>query len=284
MEYRAVVRKNQLIAPRMAELLFHSRHRTKPLAMIKAYIDESGTHQGSNVLIIAGYVGTTDEWESVEARFKKADRLSGRIFHAVDCAGGGKAFRGLHRDKRYRLFRKMVKIVNDHDIFGIGTGALIDDYSNVYPRNGQNWEKWLTGAYETAFGDTIIEVCHYSKERYGESPVSFVVEDSEHWYPSAARVFLQMKADVEWPYHTLLETIAPYSSEQARQLHAADILAYETYLMKSREINPTKHGPREHLLNLLKKKKNGRIWNEYGFRELEKFRVKDEAKESASGV
>jgi hypothetical protein len=243
--------------------------------MIKAYIDESGTHQGSKVLVVGAYIGTTDEWESAEKRFIKADKLSGRIFHAVDCATGGKDFRGIDKDKRYRLYKKMVKIVNDHDIFGVGTGAIIDDYKKVYPRNGQHWETWLARAYEVAFTDTIVELCHYSKDRYGETPISFVVEQSHHWYPIAAKIFLKMQIEPAWSYYTLLETIAPYSTEKARQLHAADILAYESYLMKSRQISPTKHGPREYLVNLLKKKKEGRIWNEYGFRELERMRTKE---------
>lgn len=246
--------------------------------MITAYIDESGTHQGSKVLIVAGYIGTTEVWTSVEKRFSKADTLSGRIFHAVDCATGGRDFRGIHKDRRYRLYRKMVKIINDHDIFGVGTGALIDDYRAVYPRNGQNWDKWLADAYKVAFSDTIVETCHYSKERYGGGPISFIVEHSKHWYPIAEGVFLTMQSQPEWPYHTLLGTIKPCSTEKARQIHAADILAYETYLMKSRELSPTKHGPREHLMNLLKKKKQGRVWNEYGFRELERFQAEDEAK------
>lgn len=246
--------------------------------MIKAYIDESGTQQGSKILIVAGYIGTTEDWDAADRRFRRADKLSGRVFHAVDCATGGREFRGVDKGKRYRLYKKMVKIINDHDIFGVGTGALIDEYSTVYPRNGQNWEKWLARAYEVAFSDTIVEICHYSKDRYGEVPISFVVEQSRHWYPIAAGVFSTMRSQPEWPYYTLLGAIAPSSTEEARQLHAADILAYETYLMKSRQICPTKHGSREHLMNLLKKKKNGRLWNEFGFRELERFRAEDIAK------
>jgi hypothetical protein len=41
--------------------------------MIQAYVDESGTHQGSKVLIVAAYVGTSSQSESVEFRFKKAN-------------------------------------------------------------------------------------------------------------------------------------------------------------------------------------------------------------------
>jgi hypothetical protein len=60
--------------------------------MITAHIDEGGTHQDSKVLILAAYIGTDAEWQSAEGRFRRANKYTGRIFHAVDCAQGGRDF------------------------------------------------------------------------------------------------------------------------------------------------------------------------------------------------
>jgi hypothetical protein len=50
-----------------------------------------------------------------------------------------------------------------------------------------------------------------------------------------------MKTQTEWPNHVLRQGIEAYSPKDDVQLYAADILAYETYLMKQREQRPTKH-------------------------------------------
>jgi hypothetical protein len=223
------------------------------------YVDESGTHEQSKALIVAGYIGPSREWKSCESHFRRADRRSGIPFHAVDCAQGGKEFRGMDKDKRYRIYKKMVKIVNEHDIFGIGWGGYIEDYQKIIPREAnQTWREWLGKLYVLCFQGVMLEACKYVKRNYPGEKFSAVVEDS-HWYPLVSAKFLRMKYDITWPDRVLLETIAPYSSTEAPQLYAADLLAYETYLLKTRERYPTAHGMREHMIALLQKRKDGRM-------------------------
>ena len=69
------------------------RTEIQRLSMITAYIDESGTHQDSTVLVLAAYIGTYAERQSAEERFRRANKYAGRIIHAVDCAQGGRDFR-----------------------------------------------------------------------------------------------------------------------------------------------------------------------------------------------
>jgi hypothetical protein len=113
---------------RISEILFRSRRKPKILAVLIAYIDESGTHQGSKLLTIGSCVGLVEEWKSGEVQFKRADKYSGVPFHAVDCAQGGKKFRGMSKEKRYRLYKKIVKVIDDHDIFGVASSASLEDY------------------------------------------------------------------------------------------------------------------------------------------------------------
>jgi hypothetical protein len=234
--------------------------------MLTAYMDESGTHQGAKVMIVSAYIGTAKEWASVEERFLRADKYSGRIFHAVDCAQGADKFRTLSKDKRYRLFKKMIRIVNDHDLMGISYGAYIEDYDAVYPRNGERWEEWLKYPFSVLFQGLLIDLYRYIQERYRAEKFSVVYAAAQHWYPTAYESFLGLKE--QEPYSDGLETIAPYSVKDARQLHAPDLLAYETQILKSRERYPTKHGPREYMMELLKKKKLGKMWDEEAFQTL----------------
>jgi len=55
------------------------------IAVLYAYLDESGTHNGASVLCVAGYVGNRKQWLSFEkawnSNFKDSEVA---IFHAVD--------------------------------------------------------------------------------------------------------------------------------------------------------------------------------------------------------
>ena len=246
--------------------------------MVLTYIDESGTHQGSKVLVLAAYIGTSDEWKFAEERFRRANKYSGTTFHAVDCAQGGNEFRGIDKDKRNRITKKMVRIVNDHDLFGVIYGGYIEDYDAVWPRDRRHWETWLSKLFILLFGGLIIDLCNYTRKYHPGERVSVTMEQSQHWYPIAAKRFQQMKQETDWADHVLLDSIAACSKEQAPQLHAPDLLAYEGYLMKLRERFPTTHRPRRSLLSLLTKRKDGRIWNKQAFETLKAMMEKGEVK------
>jgi hypothetical protein len=236
--------------------------------VLTAYIDESGTHQDSKVLVVAAYIGPGDAWKAAESRFERANKYSGRIFHAVDCAQGGREFRGMDKDKRNRLTKKMVKIVNDYDLFGVAYTGNIDEYELTWPRNGKHWETWLSGLFILLFGGLVVELCIYMREHHPGETFSVVMEHSQHWFGIAAKRFLRMKTETNWPDHVLLGAIESSSRKDAPQLHAPDILAYETYLMKLRSRFPTTHPPRQSLLTLLRKRKEGRSWDKRAFEGL----------------
>jgi hypothetical protein len=63
--------------------------------MLRAYFDDAGTHQNSNVVVIGGLIGTEAQWERFERAWaaKLADPLPDagkpplRMFHLSGCAG-----------------------------------------------------------------------------------------------------------------------------------------------------------------------------------------------------
>ncbi len=67
----------------------------KKKPMLVAYFDESGTHDQSKVVCIAGLVGTAIEWSRIERPWEENLRTT-RVpwFHANDCEEGIKLFDG----------------------------------------------------------------------------------------------------------------------------------------------------------------------------------------------
>lgn len=64
---------------------FISDDGRKGLAMIRAYLDESGTHKGSSLTVVAGWVGLSDAWKSFTKEWNGILKKSGTpYFHAKD--------------------------------------------------------------------------------------------------------------------------------------------------------------------------------------------------------
>jgi hypothetical protein len=62
------------------------------MALLRAYVDESGIDAASTEFAFAGWVGPTDEWERVAPKWSEAlasaGLAPGRPFHMTDCEGG----------------------------------------------------------------------------------------------------------------------------------------------------------------------------------------------------
>jgi len=63
--------------------------------LYQAYIDESGTHEGAEILTVAGYYGTSAQWQTFldnwkqtefHAKERRFDALKPQLAHAIDLA------------------------------------------------------------------------------------------------------------------------------------------------------------------------------------------------------
>ncbi|MGA2516754.1 MAG: hypothetical protein ABSG44_09400 [Thermodesulfobacteriota bacterium] len=133
------------------------------VAAIEAYLDESGTHQGANVLCVGGYVGERDEWLSFvgewqvrlndariscfHARKRECDPLRPYLMNAID----------------KRDFRGIVVSVNP-----------IDFKSNTT----EQFKGQIGNAYATCTFLCAQEICKWAQENKWK-PVSFVIEDGQ---------------------------------------------------------------------------------------------------------
>lgn len=101
------------IFPRLVDILLPSGGYALPL--VETYFDESGTHQGSKVLCLAGYVveseagkRLSDDWALMLERYGLP------FFHMVDCVHGRPPFDGLTRKEQDEAERSAIRIMRTH--------------------------------------------------------------------------------------------------------------------------------------------------------------------------
>lgn len=109
------------------------------LAMLKAYYDDSGTHDGSLVVSVAGYVGEDDQWTEFQRnwndiliQFNHDNACDVTHMHIADLIGGfGKQYKGLDETKRVALLSSLCTLARVRSIRGIGSFIMTSDYTEI---------------------------------------------------------------------------------------------------------------------------------------------------------
>ena len=201
------------------------------LAMITAYVDDSGTHGGSKIVLVAGLFGTEARLASLERNWRKhlerplcgaKSRL--KRFHMADCNASTREFTGWSRTETdYFCHQLQTEIVES------GVSA----YGAACSRN--DWEELITGEQLALLGDpegvciwnSFVRMIAWAQANTFDPKMSFVFDSR----PAASQryakvVFDAFQRQIENP---ALTGISFLSSYDIVLLQAADLLAWELY-------------------------------------------------------
>jgi hypothetical protein len=78
------------------------------------YFDESGTHAGADVSVMAGFVGDARQWRKYEKRTSKLFKRCGvDTYHAIDVRRGDGDFKGWIVDQKIEFWDEFQHIINE---------------------------------------------------------------------------------------------------------------------------------------------------------------------------
>jgi hypothetical protein len=97
--------------------------------VITAYFDESGTHGGSDVAVMGGFVGDARQWYKFDKRVSKLfARYRVDVFHTIDVKRTDKDFAGWSVDKKIQFIDDFQHIINETVEVGFSSILRTDDY------------------------------------------------------------------------------------------------------------------------------------------------------------
>lgn len=104
------------------------------MTLVEAYFDESGSHEGSKTLCVAGYLfekgqvtRLSEEWAAV------LDKYQLPYFRMVDCAHGNGPFANLSRQQRIQVEANMIGILKRRAGMGFAESVDVAAYYDVVP-------------------------------------------------------------------------------------------------------------------------------------------------------
>lgn len=198
--------------------------------MLFEFLDDSGTHDDSRMIVLAGFIGEYTEWEAIDREWKRTldkKEWPSRVkrFHSWDCVHGDKEFERWRFADRLALYGELATLVTKYDILGMSSAVLPESFSRL-----PQWaQKKFVGSRNLAFEHFLQQSVSWCRKRYGSKEQIGVIADTEgpQIAEAALEVFRRYETSEMWG--DALAGMGHASSLKFTPLQAADLLAYATY-------------------------------------------------------
>jgi hypothetical protein len=252
-------------------LLHRFPSRRKFIAMLVAYLDESGIHSGSKICAVAGFVGAEEEWVVFERRWKQVLKRAGiSAFHMVEFESRRNEFEGWSDTRRKMLLSELIEVIKAREVFGFGSALVMAEYQKLNEAD----RAWMThnnpeSPYFLCLQECAVAAAHYADGLPPEERVALVFDRQSEFAGEATRLYNDLKDEVTWPNRVRLsDAIAFGSRKELAPLQAADIAAYESYKRMENLIYNPQHAERWPLKQLRMRPFRGKYFDGPQFQEL----------------
>lgn len=176
------------------------------IALIEAYLDESGAHRGSKILCVAGYAGIRSEWDAFEKEWRNQLAQFGiSYFHAKS-------------PKCDILKPYLVDVIKRRNLRGVVCSVSLDDFNT---HAGSQFKSTLGNAYAVCAFMCGLEFAKWTKEN-NLGGLSLVLENGQPNIDFVERIFKSMMDDE----NSVIAGVAVARKVDFIPLQAADFLSH----------------------------------------------------------
>lgn len=194
------------------------------MAMMTAYFDESGTHGASEIITVAGYVASVEQWKKfVEPWAQSLKEVGVDYFHMTDVENMQGQFRGWDKEKQIDFIKKHINIINSYTKFSVASSVVVKDYEELRAEG-----KSELSPYAYCFAQCFERINSWMRGTKYQGAMSYILEKGG----KGAGDVLNLNQYMEDP-HLLNEyrksPIAFLEKQTTLQLQAADFITYEAW-------------------------------------------------------
>jgi len=201
-------------------LLHHSEDRNRRVVGLTSYLDDSGTHDGSAVVVIGGPVMSRIQfkafcrrWKALLHKYRIPEPLHMKDFSSL----------GLYPEMRVAFLRAASKLINEHKLYSLSVAIPEDDFKDQLSKDVQ---KNLIGPYALAFMSLVLANQHLSATRHHDGKTAYLIDQgSSHPEQLLEAHALLLDRDRERKHHHT-GAIAFDSDDNVPALQAADLIAW----------------------------------------------------------
>ena len=197
-----------------------------------AYYDESGTHNGSPLTVLAGFLAPAVVWSKFETEWKAVlDRHNITHVHAKHLHHREGEHKGWTDGQVEALTADLMPVFTRNSAAISGGFSIIyeDDYREAYRAPGPIWKERLDTSYALCFWSFMHHnpmMLHFQIDPTGK--VNFILETGHKNAGDVARVYNDFKL-LGRPWSKVAGTLEFATKQAAPALQAADMAAYHAY-------------------------------------------------------
>lgn len=200
------------------------------LLMLRAYFDDSGTHDDSEIVAVGGLIGNVAQWTGFEREWtaKLADPLPGysklplKMFHLSHCNARDGEFAGYTAGECDAVMHDFRQILIDSSL--IGTASMIDKRAWEELVVGRTRE-WMGNAVDVCVENCLSE-CMKIAGSHSDGDIVAAIFDRGIWTPRLKRVTEGYTLSLD---HPRLVSVAFCGVKDILPLQGADGVATENY-------------------------------------------------------
>jgi len=215
--------------------------------ILTAYIDEAGTHKGSPLTAMGGYVARLGQWQHFDREWRRMlQRHSLTHVHVIDVLNGRNEFRGWTQDRALKLWREVEKITSKYTLFGSATFVSDKDYRDLY---AADWPKKipLDTRYGLCFRLITILVFKkvYENEKRHDLSLNMVLESGASNAGDAVRIFNLFKTHAPPHLAGMVGKITFGGKKEFPGLQAADGIASSVFRLEKLPLTEPYYSPHD---------------------------------------
>jgi Protein of unknown function (DUF3800) len=197
-----------------------------------AYYDESGTHKGSPLTVLAGLIGNARDWGYFESEWRKVLlKYDLRYVRAKQLFHRQGPYRKWPKKQIQRLWADLLYVLQEHSGFQISKIVLRDeDYFRSYISDGP-YSK--TERLDTRYALCVRVALHFlpliNHRWRQEGAMNFVVEAGHKNAGDALRVFSEVKGTSNYEWAHSIGAMSFGAKGDFPALQAADLISYWFY-------------------------------------------------------
>lgn len=205
--------------------------------VLLTYADDSGTHSGSKILALCGFLADAAVWEQLDDRWKAVlnkPEWPTRVteFHTYDCVRGeGEFVPPWTYAQRLALYGDFVSLlITCGDLRAIGSAVVPSHFEGMSADDlGILKSERMGTPLEFAFHLLMQQIIHRSYEYWPSEEVGVVFDNSNREVEAKFRELYIAYRDNFKLGERLMRSPEFLSGKDATPLQAADLLAYGTY-------------------------------------------------------
>jgi len=203
----------------------------RTIAVLEAYFDESGSHDGSRVFSMGGLVARLDQMKWLADAWRDMLHRNGiSEFHSADLESRRGIYDGIGAEEQKRIFQDAINVIGTYARTAIAGLVVIDDYEQAIP----GWAKKTAAfgdKYNFCFQMCLNLVFGWIEGLDPEMPpgdrIAFMFDQRERGEEITSTSFSQIRKFRD--LHDWMGSLTFDSRKRFVPLQAADLVAYETY-------------------------------------------------------